>query len=144
VDTPASFSEISLISLEMADHILLPVTPDMAALKSAVSTLRILKALTIQQDRVKVLLNEIVPRAGLTKEQLETGLGKQTISIPHAGAAFIEAANHGSPVVASEIRLPAARAILDIAKSLCEPERQSLETEGAQESGSLLSRFRPR
>jgi pilus assembly protein CpaE len=143
VDTAASFSEISLIALEASAHILLPVTPDMAALKSTVSTLRILKALTIQQSRVKVLLNEIIPRAGLTKEQLEIGLGKQTFSIPHSGSAFVEAANHGTPIVIAESRSPGARAMIELAKTLCEPEVQSVDAEG-QDTGGLLGRFRPR
>jgi pilus assembly protein CpaE len=144
IDTPAAFSEIALIALEASAHILLPVTPDMAALKSTVSTLRILKALTIQQSRVKVLLNEIIPRAGLTKEQLETGLGKQTFSIPHAGSSFVEAANQGTPIVLADPRSVGARALIELAKSLCEPEVQSLEPETPHESGGLLSRFRPR
>jgi pilus assembly protein CpaE len=144
VDTPSSFSEISLIALEASTNILLPVTPDMAALKSTVSTLRILKALTIQQSRVKVLLNEIIPRAGLTKEQLETGLGKQTFAIPHAGAGFVEAANQGTPIVIADPRSPSARALLELAKTVCDPEVQSLETEVAGEAGGLFARFRPR
>lgn len=144
VDTAAAFSEISLIALEMAQQILLPVTPDMAALKSTVSTLRILKALTIQQTRVKVLLNEVIPRAGLPKEQVETGLGKQTSVIPHAGAAFVDAANKGTPVVTLDLRNPATAALIDLAKTLCDPEVESLEGDERSESGGLRGLFRQR
>jgi pilus assembly protein CpaE len=143
VDTQSTFSEISLIALEASAQIVLPVTPDMAALKSTVSTLRILKALTIQQTRIKVLLNEIIPRAGLTKEQLETGLGRPTVTIPHSGSAFVEAANQGTPLVVVDPRTPGARAILEVAKSLCEPEVESVDAE-AVETGGLFGRFRPR
>jgi pilus assembly protein CpaE len=146
VDTAATFSEISLIALEMSAHILLPVTPDMAALKSAVSTLRILKALTIQQSRIQVLLNEIVPRAGLTKEQIEQGLGKKPVEIPHAGGAFVEAANQGTPIVIVDAKLAASRAILEIARTLCEPEVETLDNQKVEEPGvaGLFGRLRTR
>lgn len=144
VDTAASFTESTLITLEMSSRIVLPVTADMASLKSTVSTLRILKALGINPQRVTVVVNEIVPRAGLTKDQLESGLGKETTLIPHGGPAFIEAANHGHPLVDSNPRLPSSRALIDLARTLCDPERETLEEEAAPASGSLLRRFRTR
>ncbi|GAC1400653.1 MAG: response regulator [Chloroflexota bacterium] len=122
VDTAASFSESSLIALEQASTILLPVTPDMSALKSAVNTLRILKAVNIGDDKVMVLLNEIVPRAGLTREQMESSLGRQSTPVPHAGPDFIEASNQGMPIVTVEPPSSAARSLIDIARGLCEPE----------------------
>ena len=100
---PASADDASaLIALEMADRIVLPVTPDMAALKTAVNTLRILKAVHIDDDKITIVLNEIIPRGGLTRQQVEVSLGKETVVIPHANAAFIEASNAGMPLVTVE------------------------------------------
>jgi pilus assembly protein CpaE len=144
VDTPATFTEMTLITLELSSRIVLPVTADMASLKCAVSTLRILKALGISQQRVAVVVNEIVPRAGLTKEQLESGLGLETKLIPHGGPAFIEAANHGVPLVDFNPRLPSAHALVELASTLCEPERQALDHEVPAASANLLRRFRTR
>jgi pilus assembly protein CpaE len=122
VDTASTFSETSLLALEMAHTVLLPVTPDMAAVKSVVNALRIFKAVKISQNKVRILQNEIVPRAGLTKEQLEASLGKVLYVIPHAGAALIEASNHGIPLVSVQPPIPVTKAITDLARTLCVPE----------------------
>ncbi|MGH2444344.1 MAG: hypothetical protein ACRDFX_14405, partial [Chloroflexota bacterium] len=108
--------------LELAQTVLLPATPDVAAMKSAVNTMRVLEAVNIKHDKVRILLNEIVPHAGLTKDQLQTGLGKDVYVIPHAGPAFVEAVNQGVPAVTAESLVPATRAIVDLARSLCLPE----------------------
>ncbi|MGI8825167.1 MAG: response regulator [Chloroflexota bacterium] len=142
LDTASTFSESTLIALEMAGHILLPVTPDMAALKTAVNTLRILKAVNISDDKTTMILNELVPRAGLTRQQVETSIGKNCMSVPHAGAGFIEASNTGMPLVTVEPAPAAAKAILDIARTLCEPEE--LVAAGEQKLGraGILNRLR--
>lgn len=140
VDTSSDFGESSLIALELAQTVLVPVTPDVAAMKSAVNTMRVLQAVNIKHDKVRFLQNEIVPRAGLTKDQLESGLGKALTAIPHAGPAFIEAANEGVPAVMADNPVLAARAIMDIARSLCMPE---IEVTAPQRAGMgvLKGRF---
>lgn len=142
LDTAATFSESALIALEMADRIVLPVTPDMAALKTAVNTLRILKAVHINDEKITIVLNEIIPRAGLTRQQVEVSLGKETVVIPHAGAAFIEASNAGMPLVTVEPPPPAAKTLLEMAKSMCEPEELATGAEQKVSRSSILGRLR--
>lgn len=144
VDTASNFGESSLIALEMAQTVLLPVTPDVAAMKSAVNTMRVLQAVNISHDKVKVLLNEIIPRAGLSRDQLETGLGKQLTVLPHGGAAFVDSANQGIPLVMVEPTPPAARGIIDLARSLCMPETEALEEERATPVAMLTGRLQDR
>jgi pilus assembly protein CpaE len=140
VDTASTFSEIQLIALEMANTILLPVTPDMASLRSAVNTMRILKAVEIDQSKIKVLLNEIIPRAGLTREQMESGLGQPAFVIPHAGPLFIEGSNQGRPVIEAAPTVPASKALLELARTLCVPEGSPSDAEKAP-SGNLVGRL---
>lgn len=142
VDCASNFGESSLIALELAHTILLPVTPDVAAMKSAVNTMRVLQAVNIKQEKVQVLGNEIVPRAGLTRDQLESGLGRDLYVIPHAGAAFVEAANQGVPIVVSESMPPAARALVDLARTLCTPEVEDLGPQKVALTGRLQDRLR--
>jgi len=141
LDTASTFSESSLIALEMADHIVLPLTPDIAALKTTVNTVRILKAVNIRDEKMQVVLNEIIPKAGLTKQQVDTSLGKQSIAVPHAGAAFIDAANHGMPLVTLEDPPAAARALIDLARTVCEPEDVPVEAQKETKLG-ILNRLR--
>ncbi len=140
IDTASTFSEIMLIALEMANTILLPVTPDMASLRSAVNTMRILKAVDIRQDKIRVLLNEIIPRAGLTRDQMETGLGKSVFVIPHAGPLFIEGSNQGRPVVEAAPTVPASKAIMELASTLCVSESSTLDVQKAP-SNNLVGRL---
>jgi pilus assembly protein CpaE len=140
VDTASTFSEISLIALEMATTIVLPVTPDMASLRSAVNTMRILKAVDIRQDKIKVVLNEIIPKAGLTREQMESGLGMPAFVLPHAGPMFIEASNQGRPVVEAAPTIPASKALLELASSLCVPEASAADLHKVP-SGNLVGRL---
>jgi pilus assembly protein CpaE len=140
VDTASTFSEIMLIALEMANTILLPVTPDMASLRSAANTMRILNAVEIDKNKIKVLLNEIIPRAGLTREQMESNLGQPMFVIPHAGPLFIEGSNQGRPVVEAAPGVPASKALLELASMLCVPESSPSDTQKAP-SGNLVGRL---
>lgn len=122
VDTASTFSEITLIALELAQALLIPITADMASMKSAVNTMRILQAVKIRLDKVRAIHNEIIPRAGLTRDQLQTGLGKDLFPIPFGGPAVVEAANQGVPLVTIQPPSLTARAIIDLARTLCVPE----------------------
>jgi pilus assembly protein CpaE len=141
VDTAANFGESSLVALESAQVILLPVTPDVAAMKSAVNTLRVLQAVKIKHEKVRVLQNEIIPRAGLSTEQLESALGKELTVLPHGGPAFVEAANHGIPLVSLDPRPPAAKPIIDLARTLCIPEFDEVPVQQKAGFGLLRGRL---
>lgn len=140
VDTASAFNDITLAALDLANLIILPLTPDMASLKSATSVLRVLKAVKIPDERIHLILNEIVPRAGLTRQQMENSLGRPITVIPHAGADFIEAANQGMPIVTVSPPGAAARAIIDLARSFCEPEADFAPVQRATMS-ALMSRL---
>jgi pilus assembly protein CpaE len=145
VDTSSSFSEASLIALELAQTIVVPVTPDMASLKTAVDTTRILKAVRIEDSKIRFVLNEIIPRAGLPKEKVEGSLRKEVFIIPHAGPDFVEAVNHGTPLASLPTPPPAARAVMDLAATLCEPEvtpgAQAKQTSGSEGLRTVVERL---
>lgn len=124
LDTASTFSENTLIALEAANDIVIPITPDIAALKNAVSTMRILQAVNIDSSRIQMVLNEVIPRAGLSKQQIEQSLGKTVTSIPHAGSLFVDALNHGAPPAAGDASHPLTKALLELAKQYCEPEME--------------------
>lgn len=122
VDTASTFSENSLVALEAADTVILPLMPEMTSLKSTASTMRILGAVNIPPERLRLVLNEIIPHAGLTKSQVETSLGTSVTTVPHSGADFVAAANQGQPLVTALPAAAASRAIIEMAETLCVPE----------------------
>lgn len=140
VDTASTFSENSLVALETADTIILPLMPDMTSLKSTASTMRILGAVNIPAERFRLVLNEIIPHAGLTKSQVETSLGATVITIPHSGADFVAAANQGQPLVTALPNAAATRAIIEMAQTLCVPEVAEVPVE-SRVRGNLLNRL---
>jgi pilus assembly protein CpaE len=137
LDTASTFSDNTLIALEMANTIVLPVTPDIAALKTAVNTKAILKRINISEDKLRFVLNEVIPRAGLTKPQVDSSLGKTTLLIPHAGPAFIDALNTGMPPVTWDDPPPSAKALIELARTVCEPEGDELEAAKEGRAGFL-------
>lgn len=136
VDTASTFNENTLIALELAQTLLVPVTADMAAMKSSVNAMRILQAVKIRLDKVRLIQNEIIPRAGLTREQLQTGLGKELFAIPFGGPAVVEAANQGVPLVTIQPPTPTARALVELARTVCVPE--VAEEESSRQGVNLL------
>lgn len=141
LDTMSSFTEGALIALEMADIVVLPVMPDMAALKTAANTMRIFSAVKIPEERVRVILNEVVPRAGLTRQQVETSLGQSVHVLPHAGSGFIDALNTGMPLVSADQPSSAGKALLEFARSVCLPEEAQVADARSTRS-NLLGRLR--
>ena len=142
VDTTTNFSESSLLALEMAQDILMPVTPDMASMKSAANATRIFEAVNIKKERVRILLNEIVPRAGLTRDHMESGLGRAVYPIPHGGPAFIDALNQGIPLVTASPGIPAAKALCELARTLCVPENDQVPE--AKPTSAIMGRLEGR
>lgn len=140
VDTSSTFSENSLVALEAADTIILPLMPEITALKSTASTMRILEAVNINAGKLRLVLNEIIPHAGLTKSQVEGSLGVSVTTIPHSGADFVAAGNQGQPLVTALPAAGAARAIVDIAKTLCEAELPEMAAD-TKVRGNLLNRL---
>lgn len=126
IDTASTFSENSLVALEAADTVILPLMPEMTALKATASTMRILSAVNIPSEKFRLVLNEIIPHAGLTRSQVETSLGASVTTIPHSGPDFVSAANQGQPLVTAVPNAPASRSILEMAETLCVPETVEL------------------
>jgi pilus assembly protein CpaE len=140
VDTASTFSENSLVALEAADTIILPLMPEMTALKSTASTMRILSAVNIPPEKLRLVLNEIIPHAGLTKSQVETSLGAGVTTIPHSGPDFVSAANQGQPLVTAVPTAAASRAIIEMAETLCVPEVMDVPADSKVRS-NLLTRL---
>lgn len=140
VDTASTFSENSLVALEAADTIVLPLMPEMTALKSTASTMRILSAVNIPAEKFRLVLNEIIPHAGLTRNQVESSLGASVTTIPHSGPDFVSAANQGQPLVTVLPAAGASKAIIEMAETLCVPEVPEVPAEGKARP-NLLTRL---
>ena len=125
IDTASNFSEHSLIALEMADTIILPLIADISSVRAANTALDIFRALSIQDERVIPVLNEIVPKVGLSRKHVESGLHRFVTPLPSGGGKMMDSINRGTPLVMAEPDLPISKAIEDLAYAVSRPESKA-------------------
>lgn len=99
-DLPHDFSEPAIQALDTADIILMIATPDMASIRAAVAAMDTYEKLGYQKEKIRLVINAIFPRSGLSKEKIESTLGMTTfIIIPYVQDVFVDAINLGQPPV---------------------------------------------
>jgi len=102
-DLPHDFSEVSLLTLDAADVILLVIAPELSSIRAAAAALDTYNRLGYAPDKVRLVLNNIFPRGGLPRERIEQALNKQvTITLPYAPDILIQAINLGRPIIQEE------------------------------------------
>ena len=140
VDMHPSYSDINQVIFSVADRILVPVTPDLPAIRAAVQLTEVATELGIR-ERLAVVINRA--NSGVSVADIERAVGIPSIAqIRSGGMLFVKAANVGRTVidlfprekVAADFDALADR-VLGIGDA--EPAR----TEEAGESRSFLGGF---
>lgn len=115
VDTPHDFSDMAVMSLDAADTILLTMTPEMGSLRAVICALKTYDSLGYSPDKVKIILNNIVPISGLKTPQIEKAIGRQIdFEFPYSQAVF-KAINTGKPFLTTDSSLPISMKIEECA-----------------------------
>ena len=74
IDGVRSFSDQAVTALDAADTILLVISQDIPALRSARQVLSLFKRLGYDQDKVKIVINRYLPKSPLTIDEIEDRL----------------------------------------------------------------------
>jgi pilus assembly protein CpaE len=99
-DLPHDFSDPAIQALDVADMILMVATPDMSSVRAAVAAIDTYEKLGYKREKIKLVLNAIFPRSGLSKEKIESALGMTAVvMIPYVQDVFVNAINLGQPPV---------------------------------------------
>ncbi len=115
-DLPHDFSEISLEALDSADLILLLMAPELSSIRAAAAALDTYHELNYSNDKIKLVLNSVFPRHGLSREKIETALSMPiSIGLPYTPDKFVEAINLGQPLLAAQPNDPVSALIEDFA-----------------------------
>ncbi|NLM16531.1 MAG: MinD/ParA family protein [Candidatus Riflebacteria bacterium] len=123
IDTPAFISEKELSIFDVTDVLFLVLTLDITSVKSAKLTLKTLKDISFDMNKVKIILNKEVPSVGISKGDLESGLGTPVYSvIPMDSETAQTYLNKGEPFVLKEPGTHLARAIIDTAEHIIGPK----------------------
>ncbi|HEX9550063.1 MAG TPA: AAA family ATPase [Candidatus Limnocylindrales bacterium] len=97
VDLHPSYSDVNQVIFSIADRILVPVTPDLPAIRAAVQLAEVATELGIR-DRISTVVNRA--NSGVTAADIERAVGSPAIAqIRSGGMLFVKAANVGRTVI---------------------------------------------
>ncbi len=119
VDTWSALDERVLTVLEAADKIVLVVTLDLSAIKSARVFLEVADLLQFPHEKIIPIVNRATTQAGITIADVEATLGRPVqVRIPTDDRGALRAINEGDPVALSGRGTPVAVAIADLGRRI--------------------------
>ncbi len=123
IDMHPSYSEINQTIFERADRILVPITPDVPALKAGVQMVDIADRLDAQR-KLAMVVNRA--NSGVSVADMERTVGMPALAqIRSGGLLFVRAANEGQTVVEKFPRERVTEDFYALADSLLAEERQA-------------------
>ena len=135
VDLHPSYSEVNLAVFALADRILVPVTPDLPAMRAAIQ----LKEVAVEvgvRDRLSLVINRA--NSGVTVKDMEETIGLQAMAhIRSAGMHFVWSSNAGMTLIDKFPRHPATQDFEHLAERLIAVHMGAPMPEPAK-AGSLL------
>jgi pilus assembly protein CpaE len=135
VDLHPSYSEVNLAVFALADRILVPVTPDLPAMRAAIQ----LKEVAVEvgvRDRLSLVINRA--NSGVTVKDMEETIGLQAMAhIRSAGMHFVWSSNAGMTLIDKFPRHPATQDFEHLAERLIAVHMGAPMPEPAR-AGSLL------
>lgn len=100
IDMASSFKDLNLDTFEVAEQLLLVVTPELPALKAFHGLTEVLVQLGISTHMMQVVTNQITPTASLSTEDVKRAVGLPlAASIPFGGEEIVSSINQGIPIV---------------------------------------------
>ena len=115
-DLPHDFSEPAVHALDVADTILMVVSPDMASVRAVIAAMDTYQKLGYPLEKIKLVLSAIFPHSNLTREKIEAALKMQAFAtIPYVQDVFVDAINLGQPPVYYKPELPISGLLEDFA-----------------------------
>jgi pilus assembly protein CpaE len=118
IDTPGTFNEIIATTLEQASLVLLITSMDIASIKDTALALEMLRAASVSEDKVKLVVNHCTSANSLREEDVQRVLEYEVFwRIPH-DLAVSSSTQLGQPIVLTRPYARASRSITDLAYTL--------------------------
>ena len=116
IDAGSDLDERSLAVLERAEAVVIPIVPELGALKALHSLLEYLTEVGSAAAAATFVLNHQFAREMLSMKQIEAAIGtKIEAEIPYDPGLYLKAINEGVPIVRSAPTSPPARALARLA-----------------------------
>jgi pilus assembly protein CpaE len=135
VDMHPSYNEVTLAVFAIADRILVPVTPDLPAMRAAIQLKEVATEVGVR-DRLSLIINRA--NSGVTVKDMEETIGLQAMAhIRSAGLHFVWSGNSGMTLIDKFPRHPATQDFEHLADRLLAVHMGAPMPEPAK-AGSLL------
>ena len=136
VDLHPSYSDVNLAIFAIADRILVPVTPDLPAMRAAIQLKDVATEIGVR-DRLSMIINRT--NSGVTVHDMEETVGMTaTAHIRSAGLHFVWSANAGESLIDKFPRHPVAQDFEHLADRLTSIHAGTPAPTRPRDSGSLL------
>lgn len=125
LDLSKSFSNIDMMALEMANHVLLVTQLDLPCLRNVVRLMMSFNEMDNLAGKVRILVN----RAGLEQGQITLKKAEETIGkeiywqLPNDYRTMVEVRNNGVPLVEQAPKAAITQSILALSEALCADEK---------------------
>ncbi len=124
-DLPHDFSPTTLAALDAADKILLVLSPEMAAVRSAGMALSVFEELGYPTEKVELVLNWNFQSQGLPRGEIETALKRKLpIVIPYVADAIVSAITMGKPPILKAAETALGALLEDLVYYWSEPDQK--------------------
>ncbi len=139
VDAGSRLDERAEAALEAASAVILPISPEIPALKALHTFMYHLNEVGTAIGRTTFVLNRIFARDILRPRDIESALGaKIEVELPFDPFLYLKAVNEGEPIVRGAPRSAPAAALVRLARRVFEAGEPERAAEGATPRRSLL------
>ncbi|WP_258359145.1 AAA family ATPase [Moorella sulfitireducens] len=139
IDTAAAFNDFTLSAFEMADDIMLVLTPDLPALKCAMTDLEVLERMH-QAHKVKMVVNKAHRGNDISMTEIKESIGITPLAVlPQAEKIVLASVNRGRPFVLTHPGSVIARKIVELVQSFI-PAAKDQGNRGRQKRFLFLSK----
>jgi pilus assembly protein CpaE len=141
IDISKSFTEIDMLALREADHVLLVTQLDLPCLRNVVRLMMSFQATSQLGDKVKIVVN----RAGYETGQISLKKAQETFGrevfwqIPNDYRVMVEVRNNGVPLIQQAPKAAITQSIGQLAEALCGNPDEQHAAEGSSKARSWLN-----
>ncbi len=143
IDTPSYLNEVSIHTVELADHVVMLTDLSVTGVKNARLTRGVLETLEVDPAKVMVVSNHRDGVGELDRRGAETFLGAHiSVEIPFAAELVATSVNKGVPFVSSNPSAPASAAVRAIVAAIDPLSRNGSDPASNGESSAKKKKTR--
>jgi pilus assembly protein CpaE len=126
LDTWRYLDDIVLATIDVADRIMLVLTPEIPSIKGTKQFFEVAEALEIPVEQIDLVLNMVIPRDGIRADQLANSMHHEILAqLDYDPRSMRLAVNQGLPLIMAQPNHPLSERFVELARqemSLLDPQ----------------------